>query len=366
MRRTVFFEPMPELDDWRAAVPDLKRVGNEFKGPCPICGGTDRFWVRQGNAGKTIFGCRGCDPRRANPDAFKAILEAVFPARNDARHSNSRAKPKKPRGGHERTPRTRGRVSGSDTNAARVAAVWSAAGSDCGTVTAYFAQRGVWPPSRPLPDNVRWLPADTAMQLRVSGLRLPKDAAGCTLFAYGPDDAPSGLHWEPLTADGTRLFKRRCVAGSRMSGAAFRVPGLDNLPLHIAEGPADALAIAIWCGVEAWAAGGRNLKPFVPALAASGRAVVIEIDGDEDGRQAATVLQVALIARGVKTRLKRWADGCDPAVGRADAWRERVAIMEFDARMDRRDAEAAAWNELYPAGEESRRAQPKQSPPTRN
>lgn len=34
-----------------------KRAGAEASGPCPICGGTDRFWV---NTRRNIWGCRGC------------------------------------------------------------------------------------------------------------------------------------------------------------------------------------------------------------------------------------------------------------------------------------------------------------------
>jgi hypothetical protein len=35
----------------------LKRVGAEYIGPCPLCGGTDRFSV---NANKKVWNCRGC------------------------------------------------------------------------------------------------------------------------------------------------------------------------------------------------------------------------------------------------------------------------------------------------------------------
>jgi DNA primase len=35
----------------------LKRQGHEFVGPCPVCGGTDRFGV---NTVKQVWNCRGC------------------------------------------------------------------------------------------------------------------------------------------------------------------------------------------------------------------------------------------------------------------------------------------------------------------
>ena len=42
-------------------VSDLKKVGNEYQGPCPGCGGTDRFhaWADQ-NDGQGSYWCRQC------------------------------------------------------------------------------------------------------------------------------------------------------------------------------------------------------------------------------------------------------------------------------------------------------------------
>ena len=60
---------MTAFDDWksRAQAADilaeaqargavLKRTGHEWVGPCPTCGGRDRFGV---NTAKRIFNCRG-------------------------------------------------------------------------------------------------------------------------------------------------------------------------------------------------------------------------------------------------------------------------------------------------------------------
>jgi len=39
----------------------LTRAGNEWKGPCPVCGGTDRFWIKTGDRKPMIMNCRqGC------------------------------------------------------------------------------------------------------------------------------------------------------------------------------------------------------------------------------------------------------------------------------------------------------------------
>ena len=52
--------------DWLAALPDLKKVGSEHHGPCPVCGGTDRFRVND----KGAFCRKGC--------SFQDIRQAVF------------------------------------------------------------------------------------------------------------------------------------------------------------------------------------------------------------------------------------------------------------------------------------------------
>ena len=52
--------------DWLAALPDLKKAGGEHHGPCPVCGGTDRFRVND----KGAFCRRGC--------SFQDLRQAVF------------------------------------------------------------------------------------------------------------------------------------------------------------------------------------------------------------------------------------------------------------------------------------------------
>ena len=46
------------------ALSRLKKVGDEYVGPCPDCGGTDRFSINPRKLGKNgklgLFGCRGC------------------------------------------------------------------------------------------------------------------------------------------------------------------------------------------------------------------------------------------------------------------------------------------------------------------
>ena len=75
-------QPVPEppytADDFLARFPDLRRRGRELAGPCPLCGGDDRFHVNQDG----VFGCRRCiddDARQAaeNVKAIFSLLEGV-------------------------------------------------------------------------------------------------------------------------------------------------------------------------------------------------------------------------------------------------------------------------------------------------
>ena len=54
----------PSQEEWLDQYPKLKKVGSELKGPCPICGGKDRFHIRDDG----LFDCRKCGD-------FKAIMK---------------------------------------------------------------------------------------------------------------------------------------------------------------------------------------------------------------------------------------------------------------------------------------------------
>ena len=76
-------EPLPNVEDWAARL-ELRNRSGEYVGPCPVCGGTDRFHVRRGRGGAAMVGCRGCidgQPPKEKGEAFGRILRAVFPER---------------------------------------------------------------------------------------------------------------------------------------------------------------------------------------------------------------------------------------------------------------------------------------------
>ena len=68
--------PMVELVD-RLAIGGLKRDGGELVGPCPGCGGTDRFSI---NPQKGVIFCRRCDAKGDQIALVQLVMGMDFPA----------------------------------------------------------------------------------------------------------------------------------------------------------------------------------------------------------------------------------------------------------------------------------------------
>ena len=70
---------MITVSEWITALShigvDLKRSGVEWVGPCPVCGGQDRFHIKE-SAGRAIIGCRGCIDERP-PDSKRQAYELI-------------------------------------------------------------------------------------------------------------------------------------------------------------------------------------------------------------------------------------------------------------------------------------------------
>ena len=141
----------PTVEEWVSAL-DLTRRGSEFVGPCPVCGGDDRFHVREGN-GRAVFGCRSCIDGRTTTEkqeAGGAILRRVFPDRG--RREAAPARPTPPRQRSAPDPEA------SKPPDERARRIWDATlPTDRTPTRRYLSARFVWPPDGTgpaLPDDM--------------------------------------------------------------------------------------------------------------------------------------------------------------------------------------------------------------------
>ena len=331
-------DPLPGVKEWADTL-DLTRRGLEFVGPCPLCGGDDRFHVRD-SGGRAAVGCRGCidgQPDGERAKRFGELLREVFPTRG---------------GGVARfpapAPRTRpDPVNGHEAARRAIAGrLWAAAApADDTPARAYLAGRSVWPPDGigpSLPASVRWLPRGAVRRdVAADWYDVPEHAAGAIVYAFrqpgGATIRAVGL--DALDADGRRPGKRWRRTFGQKKGAAFAVGAVGGDPLVVVEGEADALA-SMWLypGAEVWAAGGGGATALAPAIL-TGRRVVIEADPDGPGRDAALKLDKALGGRAEIS----WNSGGDPADVWTDTLIQRAAILEFDGGLPRNESEQRAW-----------------------
>ena len=306
------------LAAYRALHPDAKRSGREYKGPCPVCGGDDRFWISE-----TKLGCRGCRPGRNNPGAFLAILTAL--GQGGQRQGDlprdvvRRANAKRARILREREKR------GHMLEEARQA--WEAAAPPGGTParTYLVGERLCWPPARALPPAVRWLARSSLISLLRAkaqrerpevARRYPRSTHGLVrpvtgAVAYAFTDASGTLasvDLEALMADGKRPQRRwRRTLGLKGHGL-FRVDGPGN-ELQIVEGAVSALAARWLCDAPAVATGGTVVRALATLHASRAR---IHVDGDRRGREGA-LAALDKIPATTEVRIERYAKGTDAA-----------------------------------------------------
>ena len=327
-------DPLPSVEEWAAAL-DLTRRGREWIGPCPLCGGEDRFHVRD-SGGRAAVGCRGCidgQPDGERAKRFGEVLLAVFPDRAVPPARFPARVPPAPVNGPEAARR------------AIAGRLWAAAvPADHTPARVYLAGRLVWPPDGigpGLPASVRWLPRGTAgRDVAADWYDVPEHTAGAIVYAFrqpgGATIRAVGL--DALDADGRRPGKRWRRTFGQKKGASFVVGAVGGDPLVIVEGEVDALA-SMWLyhGSEVWAAGGGGATAL--AILDTERRVVIEADPDGPGRDAALKLDKALGGRAEIS----WNRGGDPADAWAETLIERAAIVEFDGGLPRNESEQRAW-----------------------
>lgn len=322
------------VEAYRSTCPDAKRSGSEWKGPCPVCEGNDRFWI---NTRTGALGCRGCCPGRKNPEAYREIMEALG-------LSETRAALRA-----ERDIRPRRKDTDDWIDRRRIA--WATELWGRGHIpertpaeTYLLHVRGAWTrANRPLPRSVRWLPTSAMAGLARS---VPQEAAGCLICAYTDTGGNvCAVQFEALTHDGERTHKRWRRTQGVKRGALFRIDNTTSNVVHVAEGEVSAIAIAgRKHGWSAVATGGTAGMAELPqwALPAGTVHVMLHADGDAQGDEAALKACKRLLDAGVAVGFARYADGKDAADGLPVQWYWPEGAKMDDAATEPETGESGA------------------------
>jgi len=296
----------PEPDDWARACGNLTRKGGEWSGPCPVCGGKDRFHVKRASrrAG-AVVDCRQCHA------PYAELLKAV--GLNGDRGGLQFAQPKPNNDGRKYS---RHRVELANT-------IWHHLSVPIEyTPGAVYLRdtRRVWPQGMAFPNSVRWLSRDNApVELTRGKQPLAAESgiapAGCVVFRFNcmpnahelvkPGEIAS-VSLEGIDAAG-KQFKResgraRQACGVR-SGSVCAVGAKGAKHIVIVEGEVTALA-AVWQteqDAQVLSAGSySNFHTLTRMFPAERGKLRIEIwaDNDRNSDNAAGALAYKLARRG--------------------------------------------------------------------
>jgi hypothetical protein len=227
--------PMSELVD-RLGICGLRPTGAELVGPCPRCGGRDRFGI---NLRSNLYQCRKCDIRGGDQVALvMQILDlgfvealtwlcgdapaAIDPAEMARRHARADAADRKARADHEKYRRRA---------IADARAIWrkSRAGH-LGVVPAYLAARGIGPDLLPdIPVALRFI-TDHPYVKKIGREYVTAHRGPCMIAGIqAPDGAMAAVHqtWIDVAPPHGKARIRhqgddlpaKLVRGSKKSGA---------------------------------------------------------------------------------------------------------------------------------------------------
>lgn len=309
--------------DWVNAHGGLHRHGRDMKGPCPVCGGTRRFWVREGDRAEVLARCRH------ECSSFDELAAALFPRdRDDWRPVEPRPRPRRPVGPTANRTPTRDdpggpgvtkklRVKGGllarrliEANPPHVAArVW-------------LRTRGL--DAERLEDEgwrmVRNWPSLEGTRFEHWPLGIHRDVVVAVPYR-NRGGALRGVRFR-TNADWRRERENRGLAGPKslsMPGDKPMLYGVHRLPsrterLHIAEGEVDTESLAeAGAGSVVGIPGATMLHDRVVKLALDLRVnrTFLWLDADEAGVAGAERLGDALSAAGIETVVGRLPEGRD-------------------------------------------------------
>jgi hypothetical protein len=264
--------PIEEVAERLALLDGLRRNGPEFTGPCPQCGGQDRFSI---NTQKGVFMCRRCDGKGGGAALVMFVMGLTFPQALEylcgprqeidpaelARREKVRAEEKSKRDAREAKERA--------TVIREARHIWAGAVEATGTpVQAYLERRGIMLPA--VPPTLRYV-RDLAFTHKIGGkwITLHRGPA-MVAQVKSPDGFVTAVHrtWLDLgQAKGKAVIRHpetgemlpsKKVLGSK-KGGAIRLTMPSAGTMIMGEGLETTLTAmaheavpgaAYWCGID--------------------------------------------------------------------------------------------------------------------
>lgn len=345
----------PDAAAWAERL-NLRRRGGEFVGPCPLCGGEDRFHVADKSGRPGLAGCRKCGD--GSPDWYRDALRAAgFEQRSPERRRKRRTRRKRPvapAGSRSRRPERLSEprpASGRDAERIERARKLIAASEPLPADPEHPARQWRGGLIEAAADALRWLPAE---RLR----RVPKvfpapGAAGAILAPVGGGDACQlvyvGPDGKPAQDAGKPPLNKRSYGPT--GGACWwtREPEPGGVVL-IAEGVADALALARygWPCAASLSAGGMHACALLELIERLRLRPIFCADRDDDGAGLeAARTAVEAVRRDGRAALIPWPADSDPGS-------DPEHLRQFEAKIrkfERADAPPTAASNTAPEPE---------------
>lgn len=265
-------------------------------GPCPVCGGHDRFAI---NIRKQVWNCRGY----GGGDVIKLIQhldgvdfrEAIHTLTGERSSSSTLISRNISSNSHQAETYQREQYR-------KAAWLWSQRKPLAGSIAERYLReaRGI---DCSIPATIAYLPATKP------------EHHPALIAAYGlPDEPEPGVLAEPrnvkaahlilLSPDGTGKADtkpNKITIGSPAGLPMVLAPPNDLLGLVVAEGVEDALSLHQTTGLGAWAVGGASFMPALAnAIPAYIECVTIAVDDDNSGRRCASELAARLVGRSLQ------------------------------------------------------------------
>ncbi len=257
----------------------LKRFGQELVGPCPRCGGRDRFSV---SISKRIFHCRGCGKGGDVIELVRHIDQCDFRTAIQTLTGSDRQVEVMHRVRHQGAV---DRKTSQEDDADRVGLalrIWREAQPIAGTLAErYLAGR-----------KLHDLPGDDVLRFHhacpFSGERHP---ALIALFRDITTNVPKAIHRIAIDADGKKIAKKML---GPVAGCAIKLDADENVELGITigEGLETTLAGRQLGFRSAWALGSSGALKNFPVLAGI-EALTVLVDNDAPDRAGREAGQAA-------------------------------------------------------------------------